>query len=166
MPIRKANEKDASRLAEILIFAKRAAYRPIFREDNVSFGEMQVLPLALSFLKDGALEGIWVEGDAFAKGMLRALPPEGGRQQLAELYVDPFFQGEGVGGKLMHFFLESAEGSFLFLWVLEKNAAARAFYEKWGFYPMGAARLAEGTRERELLHGRPANQSEKGGRQP
>ena len=73
MPIRKANEKDASRLAEILIFAKRAAYRPIFREDNVSFGEMQVLPLALSFLKDGALEGIWVEGDAFAKGMLRAL---------------------------------------------------------------------------------------------
>ncbi len=31
--IRKAAPGDASRLAEILIFAKRAAYRPIFRNE-------------------------------------------------------------------------------------------------------------------------------------
>ena len=34
--IRAASKKDASRLAEILIFAKRMAYRPIFQNDIVS----------------------------------------------------------------------------------------------------------------------------------
>lgn len=47
--IRRAEIKDASRLAEILIFAKRTAYRQIFNNDNVSFNEMQVLDLALIF---------------------------------------------------------------------------------------------------------------------
>ena len=49
MNIRKAEKKDASRLAEILIFAKRTAYRPIFENDYVSFQEMQVLDLAGRF---------------------------------------------------------------------------------------------------------------------
>lgn len=44
--VRKATKMDASRLAEILIFAKRTAYRPIFQDDLVSFNEMQVLDLA------------------------------------------------------------------------------------------------------------------------
>lgn len=43
--IRRAEIKDSSRLAEILIFAKRTAYREIFKNDNVSFNEMQVLDL-------------------------------------------------------------------------------------------------------------------------
>jgi putative acetyltransferase len=34
--IRRAEIKDASMLAEILIFAKRTAYRQIFNNDNVS----------------------------------------------------------------------------------------------------------------------------------
>ena len=45
-PIRKAELKDVSRIAEILIFTKRTQYRPIFNDDQVSFGEMQVLPTA------------------------------------------------------------------------------------------------------------------------
>lgn len=44
--IRKATLQDVSRIAEILIFTKRMNYRFIFRNDKVSFGEMQVLPLA------------------------------------------------------------------------------------------------------------------------
>ena len=47
--IRPMRENDASRVAEILIFAKRVAYRPIFRNDYVSFQEMNVLDLALSY---------------------------------------------------------------------------------------------------------------------
>ena len=58
MNIRKAEKKDASRLAEILIFAKRTAYRPIFKNDYVSFQEMQVLDLALDFRdRPDAFEG-------------------------------------------------------------------------------------------------------------
>ena len=35
--IRVATIKDASRLAEIQIFSKRKAFRPIFQNDDVSF---------------------------------------------------------------------------------------------------------------------------------
>ena len=41
--IRKATKEDASRLAEIQIYAKRYSYRSIFQNDEVSFNEMQVL---------------------------------------------------------------------------------------------------------------------------
>ena len=43
--IRKATKEDASRLAEIQIYAKRYSYRSIFQNDEVSFNEMQVLSL-------------------------------------------------------------------------------------------------------------------------
>ena len=49
--IRKATINDVSRLAEILVFTKRMHYRPIFQNDKVSFGEMQVLPLAQEYIK-------------------------------------------------------------------------------------------------------------------
>ena len=44
--IRKATIEDISRIAEILVFVKRMNYRVIFRNDAVSFGEIQVIPVA------------------------------------------------------------------------------------------------------------------------
>ena len=44
--IRKATINDISRIAEILVFVKRMNYRSIFNDDSVSFGEIQVLPVA------------------------------------------------------------------------------------------------------------------------
>ena len=44
--IRKATPKDLSRIAEILVFVKRMKFRPIFQDDDYSFGELQVLPVA------------------------------------------------------------------------------------------------------------------------
>ena len=59
--IRPARAEDASRIAEIWIFAKRAAYRSIFQNDQVSFGEMQVLPLALELRdREGMRQDLWV----------------------------------------------------------------------------------------------------------
>ena len=40
--IRRAIDRDASRIAEISVFSKRMNYREIFRNDMVSFGEIQV----------------------------------------------------------------------------------------------------------------------------
>lgn len=69
--IRKAAPQDASRLAEILIFAKRMHYRSIFHNDKVSFGEMQVLPLAQEYLEnEEKTENVWVYDDEFVKGMI------------------------------------------------------------------------------------------------
>ena len=50
--IRRATVEDASRIAEISVFTKRMNYRSIFRNDKVSFGEMQVYPLADAYIHD------------------------------------------------------------------------------------------------------------------
>lgn len=154
--IRPATPADASRLAEILIFAKRTAYRGIFHNDQVSFGEMQVLPLALTYARDpAALEGVLVLDDGFVKGMASYRRVDASRAELRELYVDPFFQGQGLGGRLAEAVrarCAEAGARELFLWVLEKNAPARRFYEASGFAPTGERQLEEGTPELLLLY--------------
>lgn len=154
-PIRRAVPKDASRLAEILIFAKRCAYRPIFQNDPVSFNEMPVLDLALHFRDDPqALDGIYVYDDGIVRGMMHvSMPPAPDGATvfwLEELYVDPFFQKQGIGRKLMEEFLRQARTAnavSAFLWVLEKNTAARRFYTSAGFSPTGRRKLEPQTPE-------------------
>lgn len=139
--IRKATIRDVSRIAEILIFTKRMNYRSIFQNDQVSFGEMQVLPLAEEFLREpDRLKDYWVYDDGFPKGLIHVSGKE-----LAKLYVDSFFHGEGIGGKLMEFALE--QKGIDFLWVLEKNARAIEFYRRHGMVMTGERRLQEGTLE-------------------
>ena len=95
--IRPAVTEDISRIAEILIFTKRSAYRAIFQNDHVSFGEMQVLPLAETYLENPEkLNDYYVYEDDFVKGLIHIEQTE-----ICELYVDPFFEGQGIGGKLM-----------------------------------------------------------------
>lgn len=149
--IRPAEKRDASRLAEILIFAKRTAYRPIFHDDYVSFHEMQVLDLALHY-RDAqrALCGVFVWDDGIVKGMMSWDRREAGlgRWELKELYVDPFFQGQGIGTELMRGFLSEAKKQGMksaALWVLEENRAARKFYETFGYAPNGERKLQPGT---------------------
>ena len=101
--IRKASMQDSSRLAEILIFTKRMNYRKIFHNDKISFGEMQVYPLAQDYIANSEkLENIWVYDDEFVKGMIHI---EG--REIIELYVDSFFQNEGIGTKLIEFAIQT-----------------------------------------------------------
>ena len=139
--IRKASVRDISRIAEILIFTKRMNYRPIFRNDKVSFGEMQVLPLAQDYIDHPEkLENLWVYDDEFVKGILHAE-----RQELLELYVDAFFQNEGIGSKLMKFAVDKLEVRSLN--VLEKNTNAIRFYQRHGFVLTQEKQLEQGTNE-------------------
>lgn len=153
--IRKATHKDASRLAEILIFTKRCTYRPIFQNDPVSFNEMPVLDLALHFRDDpGALDGIYVYDDGIVRGMMHikehVLSDNRIALQLEELYVDSFFQKQGIGRSLMNNFFEKAHeknAASAFLWVLEKNMTARRFYESFGFHSTDERELQPETPE-------------------
>lgn len=152
--IRPATINDVSRIAEILIFAKRTAYRPIFQNDRVSFNDMQVVPLAAALCQGSALDSIVVYDDGIVKGMMNYGKPvdsdDNGGLQLYELYVDPFFQGGGIGGALMRHLLDAArcqKAGRVHLWVLEKNHKARAFYENFGFLHDGGRRLETGTEE-------------------
>ncbi len=139
--IRKSCTADASRLAEILVFTKRMNYRSIFRNDKVSFGELQVLPLAQKFIADPrSLEHIWVYDDEFVKGMVHIE-----NSWIEELYVDSFFQGQGIGAALIEFAIERFHVKYL--WVLEKNHGAARFYRSHGFVFTQERRLQEGTEE-------------------
>ena len=138
--IRRATVADASRIAEILVFTKRMNYRKIFQNDKVSFGEIQVYPIAKEYMENpGKLEGVWVYDDEFVKGVLHIAG-----DRIEELYVDHFFENRGIGGELMAFAIEQ---NCSFLWVLEKNEDARRFYGRYGFAPTGEKRLEEGTTE-------------------
>lgn len=139
--IRRATIEDASRIAEILVFTKRMNYRRIFQNDKVSFGEIQVYPLAKAYIENpDMLEPVWVYDDAFVKGMVHI---DG--DTIAELYVDSFFENQGIGGELIRFAIE--QKGCRRLWVLEKNTDARRFYERHGFAPTGARKPESGTTE-------------------
>ncbi|MCI8724109.1 MAG: GNAT family N-acetyltransferase [Ruminococcus sp.] len=146
--IRQAVKNDASRIAEILIFTKRMNYRRIFQNDLVSFGEMQVYPLAKDYIDNpDKLKGIWVYDDGIVKGMVHIQ-----ENRIEELYVDSFFENQGIGTELMEFAIERMGCNSL--WVLEKNTKAIHFYKKHGFLFTGERRLQEGTTEILLEMGR------------
>ena len=139
--IRKAETKDLSRIAEILVFVKRIKYRPIFQNDDYSFGELQVIPVAEQYSKPGIFENIWVyEDDGIVKGLIRIE-----NEEVVELYVDYFFQGQGIGSALIEF--AKKEHDVRFLWALEKNTDAIRFYKTHGFYVSNNRKLEEDTPE-------------------
>ncbi len=142
--IRKAKQEDISRIAEILVFTKRMNYRSIFHNDKYSFGEMQVLSVAQEYLGNpDALNYIWVYYDKFVRGLIHVEDRE-----IKELYVDYFFEGQGVGGKLIEFAIKNFDVRYL--WVLEKNKRAISFYERHGFRYKNEWQYEEGTTEHLL----------------
>ena len=69
--IRKAQIKDISRLAEIEVFGKRVAYRPIFQDDDGSFNQIQVGIIIEEYRQNPALlEHISVYDDGIVKGII------------------------------------------------------------------------------------------------
>lgn len=116
-------------------------YRKIFKNDSVSFGEMQVYPLAKRYIDNSdELDRIWVYDDEFVKGMIHI---EG--KQIVELYVDTFFENQGVGSRLIKYAIEKQDCDYL--WVLEKNVKAIKFYQRHGFVITEEKKYEEGTTE-------------------
>lgn len=128
--LRKADNRDISRIAEILIFTKRTTYRPIFKNDNVSFNEMQVLNEIEKLSQPSALDNIYVYDDGIVKAMVK-IEDIGEKTKVSEFFVDPFFQGEGIGTKILNNVIEKSKE--VFLYVLDKNERAIRFYMKMGF---------------------------------
>lgn len=128
--LRKAGNMDISRIAEILIFTKRTTYRPIFKNDNVSFNEMQVLKEIEKLSQPSALDNIYVYDDGIVKATVK-IEDVGEKTKVSEFFVDPFFQGEGIGTKILNTVIEKSKE--VFLYVLDKNERAIRFYVKMGF---------------------------------
>ena len=138
--IRKAMIDDLSRIAEILVFVKRIKYRPIFQDDDYSFGELQVLRVAEKYKNPDILNNMWVYDDGIVKGLIHI---EG--NEIVELYVDYFFHKQGVGSALIEYAKENHP--ITYLWVIEKNKEAIQFYERHGFHITNDKKYEEGTTE-------------------
>lgn len=153
--IRKARKQDISRIAEIIVFGKRVAYRDIFRDDIGSFNELQVLAVAEEILGNPALlERIVVYDDGIVKGVI-AVESTGRSAEISNFYVEPFFKGEGIGTSLLQYVISEMKSmglSKLFLWVLEENLPARRFYEKAGFRSTGDSKLLGDTGKIDLYY--------------
>lgn len=148
--IRKANIDDVQRIAEILVFSKRKNYRHIFNDDIGSFVDLQVCPLAKEYVENPELlDNMFVYDDGFVKGIITV---DG--LLIKELYVEPFFEGKGIGGQLIEF--AKAEFNSCQLWVLDENEKAKAFYKQHGFHQTKETQLVpevpnSGILERKMI---------------
>lgn len=153
--IRKATPEDISRIAEIMVFGKRVAYRSIFNNDIGTFQDLQVIYEMEKLQKDPkAIDSMLVYDDGILKGVINAITA-GNDIEICDFYVEPFFKGQGIGSKLLQYVLEKAKKAQIrriFLWVLEENHPARKFYEANGFVYSGASCLVYGTTKIDMCY--------------
>lgn len=155
--IRYASRDDIGRISEILVFDKRITYREIFEDDEFSFNQLQVLKVAKR-LEKANMNTIMVYDDGILKGMLSSKSMESMFcvfWELDELYVDYFFQGQGIGKSLFREFYNIAKNNNvteIFTWIVEKNYSAIEFYKSIGFVDTFEKRFVEGTKKYEVKY--------------
>lgn len=140
--IRKANDKDLARIAEILIFNYRLYFYPIFQSDEYYFDELQVPSLMKEF--ESQIDSLYVYDDGVVKGFIKI---EG--TYIARLFVEPVLQNASIGSKLLEYAVKEHDADHL--WALEKNVNAIRFYNRHGFEATGEKKLEEDTTEYLIL---------------
>ena len=66
-------------------------------------------------------------------------------EELVTLFVDSFFQNQGIGTKLLKYAIDVCDVQYL--WALEKNVSAIRFYLRNGLYVSEEKKLEEDTTE-------------------
>ena len=137
--IREAKLDDLARISEIEVFNYRLNFYYIFQDDNFYFQEMQVLNVINENKK--RLGQLWVfDEDGIVKGFMWV-----DSQQIKKLFVEPVLQSRGIGSKLLEYAVEKLGATYL--WALEKNTRAIAFYKRHGFQTTEEKMLEEDTTE-------------------
>ena len=140
--IRKATNKDLSRIAEIQVFNYRLYFYPIFQSDEYYFHELQVPSLMREY--EFCLDSLYVYDDGVVKGFIKI---EG--TYIARLFVEPVLQNASIGSRLLEYAVTEHRADHL--WVLEKNVKAMRFYKRHGFASTGEKKLEDGTDEYLVL---------------
>lgn len=153
--VRKATLQDISRIAEIIVFGKRVAYRSIFNNDFVSFNELQVIDIIEKIRRNSMLiDNFIVYDDGIVKGVINRKFMED-KVEISEFYVEPFFKGKGIGRELIQYVIseaKEADKQKIFLWVIKDNLPSRKFYEANGFKENGETCLIEGTSKIDVCY--------------
>ncbi|MFI1526957.1 GNAT family N-acetyltransferase [Streptomyces griseus] len=136
--LRPATPKDAEAVTKVFLASRAAAmpYLPRIHsdEDTLAWITHVVLPTST---------GVWVAEEA--GGGLLGFAVLAGDGELDHLYLRPDALRRGIGGRLLAEVRGAAEGA-LTLFVFQRNAAARAFYERHGFT---AVAFDDGSRNEE-----------------
>ena len=139
MIIRKAKLDDLARIAEIEVFNYRLNFYPIFKDDSFYFGEMQVLNVTQT--NKSHMDQLWIYDDnGIVKGFLWV-----DDKQIKKLFVEPVLQSQGIGAKLLEHAVSELGATYL--WALEKNTRAIAFYKRHGFLVTDEKMFEEDTTE-------------------
>lgn len=136
--VRRVKRGDIIRIAEIEVFNYRLNFYPIFQNDWFYFGELQVPKRIEKYEK--VLNQMWVYDDGFVKGFMQIE-----NQEVKKLFVEPVLQGRSIGSELLEYAI--TEMNVKFLWALEKNVKAIAFYERHGFHITDEKRFEDDTTE-------------------
>lgn len=154
--IRQAGKQDIPRIAEIIVFGKRVAYRPIFNNDCVSFNEFQVVQLYEEYKNNpDRLDGMLIYDDGIVKGIINGRPIGDKVFEITDFYVEPFFVKQGIGTLLIKYLIQQVRqkgGHKIVLWVIKDNRNARRFYEANGFIDSGKTCIIEGTTKEDCLY--------------
>ena len=136
--IRQAKYDDIDRIAEILVFNYRLNFYPIFRDDGFYFEELTVVKQKATY--EHELDSIWVYDDGVVKGFIQIE-----NAQVKKLFVEPALQGNSIGAELLEYAISERDVNFL--WALEKNTKAIAFYKRHGFDITNDKKYEEDTTE-------------------
>lgn len=137
MNIRQAKRSDASRIAEMIVANYRKNFFPIFKNEEFYFGELNVIDVAREYTdNENILQDTYVYDDGVVKGMIRL-----DQDEVVKLYVEPQFQGEKIGTKLLNF--ATTDKGAKWLWVLEQNERGIRFYKRNGFNFTGETMLED-----------------------
>lgn len=128
--IRRAEERDYSRIAELMVVNYRANFYQFFHKDEYYFGELNVVDTIKEFRERGLFDHIFVYDDGAVKGFISI-----GGTEVEKLFVEPLFQSKGIGAELLRFAVSEHKADFL--WALEYNARGIAFYQRHGFVLTG-----------------------------
>jgi len=135
--IRKAEDHDFIRIAEIEIFNYRLYFYPIFQNDEYYFDVLRVPELAEKYRMSSE---IYVYDDGTVKGFISV-----NGKELKKLFVEPVLHNQGIGAVLLEYAIKQLHVEYL--WALEKNVKAIRFYQRHGFYATEQRKLEEDTTE-------------------
>ena len=160
--VRIAKIQDSQRMAEIKVFGWRCAYRHfipleyLFNDLTVKNSEKKFIEI-LSIENNPGKTYVFEENNIIKAYMTIGNTKDEDKDEktfeLWVIYVDPLFQRQNIGKKLVDFCINEAKNKSkeeIVLWVFEKNKNSIKFYEKMGFTADGKTKLHDRLNENEI----------------